>query len=73
MEPLQLQADVHIVGSGTAGMMAARAAADEGARVLLIDKSLIGRRGATIFAQMNVAVALGEADDDNTRFNLKMR
>jgi succinate dehydrogenase / fumarate reductase flavoprotein subunit/fumarate reductase (CoM/CoB) subunit A len=71
MEPLQLQADVLIVGSGAAGMMAARAAADEGARVLLIDKSLIGRGGATILAQMTVAVALGEADDDNTEIHFE--
>ncbi|GAA3413230.1 FAD-binding protein [Paenibacillus hodogayensis] len=66
MEALQVQTDVLIIGSGAAGMMAARAAADEGARVLLIDKSLIGRGGATILAQMTVAVALGEADDDDT-------
>ncbi|MFD0712010.1 FAD-binding protein [Paenibacillus sp. GCM10027626] len=65
MEALQLEADVLVVGSGAAGMMAAKAAADEGAQVLLIDKSLIGRGGATILAQMTVAVALGEADDDN--------
>lgn len=71
MEPLQLQADVLIVGSGAAGMMAARAAAGEGARVLLIDKSLIGRGGATILAQMTVAVALGEADDDNTEIHFE--
>ncbi|MUG86346.1 FAD-binding protein [Paenibacillus timonensis] len=65
MEPLHLQTDVLVVGSGAAGLMAARAAADEGARVILTDKSLISRGGATILAQMTVAVALGEAEEDN--------
>ncbi|MEF2965756.1 FAD-binding protein [Paenibacillus sp. M1] len=64
MEPLNLQCDVLVVGSGAAGMMAARAAADQGASVILADKSLIGRGGATILAQMTVAVALGEAEED---------
>lgn len=65
MNTLQLQTDVLIVGAGAAGMMAARAAADEGADVILTDKSLIGRGGATILAQMTVAVALGEAEEDS--------
>ncbi|MFC0331507.1 FAD-binding protein [Paenibacillus sepulcri] len=65
METLHLQTDVLIIGAGAAGMMAARAAADEGADVILTDKSLIGRGGATILAQMTVAVALGEAEEDN--------
>lgn len=65
MDAIQLQTDVLIVGSGAAGMMAARAAADEGADVILTDKSLIGRGGATILAQMTVAVALGEAEEDD--------
>ncbi|MBO7746964.1 FAD-binding protein [Paenibacillus sp. MWE-103] len=65
METLQVQTDVLIIGAGAAGMMAARAAADEGASVLLADKSLIGRGGATILAQMTVAVALGEAEADD--------
>ncbi|MCM3712538.1 FAD-binding protein [Halalkalibacter oceani] len=61
-----LQTDVLVIGAGAAGMMAARAAADKGANVVIADKSLIGRGGATIIAQMTVAVALGEADDDST-------
>lgn len=70
MEAIQLQTDVLIIGAGAAGMMAARAASDEGADVILLDKSLIGRGGATILAQMTVAVALGEAeaDDPDTHF-----
>ncbi|MEK8129580.1 FAD-binding protein [Paenibacillus filicis] len=65
MKPLQISADVLVIGSGAAGMMAARAAADEGARVVLADKSLVGRGGATILAQMTVAVALGDAEEDH--------
>ncbi|WP_227002541.1 FAD-binding protein [Salicibibacter kimchii] len=58
-------ADVLVIGSGAAGMMAARAAADQGANVIIVDKSLIGRGGATVLAQMTVAVALGEAEEDS--------
>src|SRR5260370_15480254 len=61
-----LATDVLIVGAGGAGMYAAIAAAGAGAgQVLLVDKSLVGRGGATVMAQMTVAAALGEecADD----------
>lgn len=71
MEPLHLQTDVLVVGSGAAGLMAARAAADEGARVILTDKSLISRGGATILAQMTIAVALGEAEEDSTEIHFE--
>ena len=47
-----LTTDVLVVGAGGAGMYAAIAAAREGSRVLLLDKSLVGRGGATIMAQM---------------------
>src|SRR6476661_6190018 len=47
-----LDTDILIVGAGGAGMYAAIAAARAGAeRVLLADKSLVGRGGATIMAQ----------------------
>jgi succinate dehydrogenase/fumarate reductase flavoprotein subunit len=59
-----VDADVLIIGSGAAGMNAALAAARAGARVLLVDRSLIGRGGATVMAQMTVAVALGEEEPD---------
>src|SRR5690606_7133710 len=61
--------DVLVVGAGGAGMSAAIAAADEGARVLLADRSLVGRGGATIMAQMTVAVALGEQTPDDWRYH----
>ncbi|HYL24455.1 MAG TPA: FAD-binding protein [Burkholderiales bacterium] len=60
-----LSCDVLIIGSGAAGMYAALAAARAGARVLLVDRSLIGRGGATVMAQMTVAVALGEEVPDH--------
>jgi succinate dehydrogenase / fumarate reductase flavoprotein subunit/fumarate reductase (CoM/CoB) subunit A len=66
-ETVTLDTDVLVIGSGAAGMAAALAAAEDGARVILADRSLIGRSGATIMAQMTVAVALGsEVDDDWT-------
>ncbi|WP_373848550.1 FAD-binding protein, partial [Achromobacter insuavis] len=43
--------DVLVIGAGGAGMSAAIAAAGAGRRVMLADRSLIGRGGATIMAQ----------------------
>jgi succinate dehydrogenase/fumarate reductase flavoprotein subunit len=65
-----LSADVLIVGAGGAGMYAAIAAARHGASVLLVDKSLVGRGGATIMAQMTVAAALGHEEDDHWTIHL---
>ena len=68
---MHLETDVLIVGAGGAGMYAAISAARAGAdNVLLIDKSLIGRGGATIMAQMTVAAALAEESDDDWRWHL---
>lgn len=68
---LEYKADVLVIGSGAAGLMAARAASDAGASVLLVDKSIVGRGGATVLAQMTVAVALGEAEDDNPEIHFE--
>lgn len=67
---IHLETDVLVVGAGGAGMYAAIAAARNGARVLLLDKSLIGRGGATIMAQMTVAVAMGEQAPDHWTHHL---
>ena len=68
IDQVEIETDVLVVGAGGAGMYAAIAAAREGARVLLADKSMVGRGGATIMAQMTVAAALGEqGPDDWTR------
>jgi succinate dehydrogenase / fumarate reductase flavoprotein subunit/fumarate reductase (CoM/CoB) subunit A len=64
-DALNLQADVLVIGAGAAGLMAARAASAAGASVVLIDKSIIGRGGATIMAQMTTAVAFGAAEPDS--------
>ena len=71
MNALHLETDVLVVGAGGAGMYAAIAAAGEGAEVLLLDKSFVGRSGATVMAQMTVAAAVGEAEPDDWRFHLK--
>ncbi len=68
-DPLLLDADVLVIGGGAAGLMAARAASAAGATVVLADKSLIGRGGATIMAQMTVAVALGAAEPDSVELH----
>lgn len=65
-----LSTDVLVVGAGGAGMYAAIAAARAGAAVLLVDRSLVGRSGATVMAQMTVAAALGEQEPDHWRHHL---
>jgi succinate dehydrogenase/fumarate reductase flavoprotein subunit len=63
--PLRIDTDVLVIGAGGAGMYAAIEAARAGASVFLIDRSLIGRGGATVMAQMTVAVALGSETPDH--------
>ncbi|MGH7873254.1 MAG: FAD-binding protein [Candidatus Binatia bacterium] len=67
----QLSTDVLIIGAGGAGMFAAISAARTGASVLLLDKGQVGRGGATIMAQMTVAVALGEQEPDSVELHLE--
>jgi succinate dehydrogenase flavoprotein subunit len=64
-DPMRAETDVLVIGSGAAGMYAAIEAAGEGASVLLAERSLIGRGGATVMAQMTVAVALGAETPDH--------
>lgn len=64
---IELETDVLVVGAGGAGMSAAIAAADQECNVLLADRSLISRGGATVMAQMTVAAALGEQVPDDWR------
>jgi succinate dehydrogenase / fumarate reductase flavoprotein subunit len=68
-----LEADVLVIGAGGAGMYAAIEAARKlgpQGRVILADRSLIGRGGATIMAQMTVAVAMGEQEPDHWEHHL---
>ncbi len=64
-DTINVETDVLVIGSGAAGMYAAIEAARRGAKVLLADRSLIGRGGATVMAQMTVAAALGEEVPDD--------
>lgn len=62
---IHLETDVLVIGAGGAGMYAAIGAARNGADVILADKSMISRGGATIMAQMTTAAALGEQEPDS--------
>ncbi|MFP6727529.1 MAG: FAD-binding protein, partial [Alphaproteobacteria bacterium] len=65
-----LQTDVLVIGAGGAGMYAAITAAETGVSILLLDKSVVGRSGATIMAQMTVAAAIDEPEQDHWGFHL---
>jgi succinate dehydrogenase/fumarate reductase flavoprotein subunit len=52
-------------------MYAAITAAHGGASVLLVDKGQVGRGGATVMAQMTVAVALGEQEPDSAALHFE--
>jgi succinate dehydrogenase/fumarate reductase flavoprotein subunit len=67
---MHVETDVLVIGSGGAGMYAAIEAARAGAQVFLADRSLIGRGGATVMAQMTVAVALGSQTPDHWSHHL---
>lgn len=64
-----LTTDVVIIGAGAAGMYAAAEARAAGAEVLLLDKSMVGRGGATIMAQMTVAAAVGHQVEDSWEYH----
>ncbi len=68
---MRAETDVLVIGSGAAGMYAAIEAAREGASVLLAERSLVGRGGATVMAQMTVAVALGAETPDHWSHHYK--
>ena len=63
----QFDHDVLVIGAGGAGLRAAIAAADEGASVGLVCKSLLGK-AHTVMAEGGMAAAMGHVDDrDNWR------
>ena len=70
-QPVRLATDVLVIGAGGAGMYAALEAARAGRKVLLADRSIIGRGGATVMAMMTVAVALGSQGPDDPEYHLK--
>jgi succinate dehydrogenase / fumarate reductase flavoprotein subunit/fumarate reductase (CoM/CoB) subunit A len=49
--------DVIVIGAGAAGLAAARHAREQGASVLVVNKGLVGRTGATITSGGGVSVA----------------
>jgi succinate dehydrogenase / fumarate reductase flavoprotein subunit len=67
---MHVETDVLVIGAGGAGMYAAIEAARAGCDVFLLDRSLIGRGGATVMAQMTVAVALGSETPDHWSHHL---
>jgi succinate dehydrogenase / fumarate reductase, flavoprotein subunit len=67
---MHIETDVLVIGSGAAGMYAALEAARAGASVVLAERSLIGRGGATVMAQMTVAAALAEQTPDHWEHHL---
>ena len=70
--PAHIAADVLVIGAGGAGMYAALAAAEAGVgRIVLADRNMVGRGGATVMAQMTVAAALGEAEPDSVEDHLE--
>ena len=70
--PAHIETDVLVIGAGGAGMYAALAAAEAGAsRIVLADRNMVGRGGATVMAQMTVAAALGEAEPDTIEDHLE--
>ncbi len=69
--PQYYDSDVVIVGAGGAGLRAAIAARDCGARVLVICKSLLGK-AHTVMAEGGIAAALGTVDSrDNWRVHFR--
>jgi succinate dehydrogenase / fumarate reductase, flavoprotein subunit len=67
----RLDTEVLVIGAGGAGLYAAIEAARRGAQVLLLDRSLIGRGGATVMAQMTVAAAVGPDGTDHWQDHLR--
>jgi succinate dehydrogenase/fumarate reductase flavoprotein subunit len=67
---ISLETEVLVVGGGGAGMFAAISAARNGAQVMMLDKNVVGRGGATIMAQMTCAAALGEVEPDGPELHL---
>ena len=65
-----IETEILVVGGGGAGMFAAISAARNGAKVVVIDKNVVGRGGATIMAQMTCASALGEEEPDGPDLHL---
>lgn len=62
--------DVLIIGSGGAGLRAAIAAKDKGAKTAIVCKCLLGK-AHTVMAEGGIAAALGSLDPDNWQTHFK--
>lgn len=71
MEIHRVNADVLVIGSGGAGLLAASRAKQAGADVLVIDKALIGRGGATVEAAAVAATGPWSASGDGVDVHFK--
>lgn len=71
MEIEQHDYDVLVIGAGGAGLRAAIAAAEHGARTALVCKSLLGK-AHTVMAEGGIAASLGNVEsDDNWRVHFQ--
>ncbi|HEY4914578.1 MAG TPA: FAD-binding protein, partial [Candidatus Dormibacteraeota bacterium] len=66
-----VETDVLVLGAGGAGLRGAIAAAEAGARVLVVCKSLLGK-AHTVMAEGGVAAAMGNVwEEDNWRVHFR--
>jgi succinate dehydrogenase / fumarate reductase flavoprotein subunit len=66
-----IECDVLVVGAGGAGLRAAIAASEYGAKVALVSKSLLGK-AHTVMAEGGIAAALGNVDErDNWKIHFR--
>ena len=67
----RVECDVLVVGAGGAGLRAAISAAEAGAQVALVSKSLLGK-AHTVMAEGGIAAALGNMDErDNWKVHFR--
>ena len=67
--PTMVETDVLVIGSGRCRHVRRHRGGTPRGGVLLVDRSLIGRGGATVMAQMTVAAALGEETPDDWHYH----
>ena len=68
---ITIDTDVLIVGSGGAGLQAALYARKEGVRVLLVDKGIVGKSGATVGAEEIAGVGSWRHRGDSVECHFK--
>jgi flavin-dependent dehydrogenase len=66
-EALDVSADVLVIGGGPAGAWAAIAAAEAGARVILVDKGYLGTSGATAPSNTGTGSSMRKAGAEKYR------